>query len=522
MPPRRPASQPHDAGALEVFDGRLGLVVGNSTLRLKLLPDSRHPVGVPLLLLLACDPSAGDTGDAGETGNDENLDSASPEWVALPAECVAPTELGEDPLNLVGQVRVTQEGRAGFLEALDVEVADDIAYVVGMGRLVIADVSDRTAPVKLSGPSDTSLGKLHRVEPFGEGYLATTQREEGLLLWDVSDPTLQVELTRVGAAGMEGLAYAEDRLFVGVRNEGVRVYDVVDPAAPVETGRAAGLGATWELAATGDGWLYAADATLGLVPIDVQSPDAPEIGTPVPVELSAPLHVRYADDRVYVSVGAAGVDVFDVSDRASPLWVGNFAVTGSAVMSAVANGRLWVADHEAVTVFDLATGLPIHRDEVEQYALAVWAEGDVGFVGDWNLIDAWELSPGVAAPSLDGPPELRLREGVATTVITNQGGAELQLLGAAAGDGVVEASALRLRPGESATLRVSGGEDGGTLCLASNDPDSPLLSIPIRASAAAPAGLPAPDFTLTSIDGESYRLSEHLGRPVFLVFFGTW
>ncbi len=470
---------------------------------------------VPLLLLLACEveplDSAGDS-DA----------PAAPAWVAVPPGCEAPGTLGNDPLNLVGQLRVTQEGRAGFLEAVDIEVDGDLAYVVGMGRLVIADVSDRTAPVQLSGPSETSFGKLHRVEPIGEDYIATTQREDGLLLWDVRDPTVQDQLLQIDAAGMEGLAYAEGRLYVGVRNEGLRVYDVSDPPAPIETGRAAGLAATWELAATQDGWLYAADATLGLVPIDVQSPDAPVLGVPVSFEDAAPLHVRYTDERVYVSLGAAGVDVFDVIDRATPVWLENYATSGSAVMSAVANGRLWVADHEAVTVYDLATHTPIHRDEVEQFSLAVWAEGDYGFVGDWNHIEMWQVTPGVSAPSLDGPSELRLRDGVATTIITNQGGAQLHLLGATADGGTVEATTLTLAPGESANLRVSGLDAESSLCVATDDPDDPVQSFPIRSSAPPPAGLQAPDFTLTDLDGASYRLSEQLGKPVLLVYFATW
>jgi len=37
-------------------------------------------------------------------------------------------------------------------------------------------------------------------------------------------------------------------------------------------------------------------------------------------------------------------------------------------------------------------------------------------------------------------------------------------------------------------------------------------------SETVPAGQPAPDFTLTSIDGEEVRLSGLRGRPVVLVF----
>jgi peroxiredoxin len=42
------------------------------------------------------------------------------------------------------------------------------------------------------------------------------------------------------------------------------------------------------------------------------------------------------------------------------------------------------------------------------------------------------------------------------------------------------------------------------------------------ASAAPPAGVPAPDFALTGLDGTVYRLSEQLGAPVLLAYFATW
>jgi peroxiredoxin len=44
-----------------------------------------------------------------------------------------------------------------------------------------------------------------------------------------------------------------------------------------------------------------------------------------------------------------------------------------------------------------------------------------------------------------------------------------------------------------------------------------------RAQAAGPAiGRPAPDFTLTTLDGKSFTLSELRGTPVVLNFWATW
>ena len=35
-------------------------------------------------------------------------------------------------------------------------------------------------------------------------------------------------------------------------------------------------------------------------------------------------------------------------------------------------------------------------------------------------------------------------------------------------------------------------------------------------------GKPAPDFTISDIDGDSFTLSESLGKPTALMFFHTW
>ena len=35
-------------------------------------------------------------------------------------------------------------------------------------------------------------------------------------------------------------------------------------------------------------------------------------------------------------------------------------------------------------------------------------------------------------------------------------------------------------------------------------------------------GEPAPDFTISDIDGNSFTLSESLGKPTALMFFHTW
>jgi peroxiredoxin len=50
----------------------------------------------------------------------------------------------------------------------------------------------------------------------------------------------------------------------------------------------------------------------------------------------------------------------------------------------------------------------------------------------------------------------------------------------------------------------------------------PALGSTISAEPQPAVGRPAPDFTLTTLDGEEFRLSDQRGKPVVLNFWATW
>jgi hypothetical protein len=114
--------------------------------------------------------------------------------------------------------------------------------------------------------------------------------------------------------------------------------------------------------------------------------------------------------------------------------------------------------------------------------------------------------------------------------VWNLGGADLHLTGATFEDPRVSlvASADTIAPGDSARLRVTFADTDGapldtTGCLATDDPDGPLVSFTLGVPAGDRyLGQPAPDFVLPGLDGQSYRLSEQLGHPVMLAYFATW
>jgi hypothetical protein len=62
----------------------------------------------------------------------------------------------------------------------------------------------------------------------------------------------------------------------------------------------------------------------------------------------------------------------------------------------------------------------------------------------------------------------------------------------------------------------------GVLTIVGNDPDEGTLAFPVHGNRAELAvGDVAPDFDLTTIDGTTYRLSDHAGEVVLLMFFNS-
>jgi hypothetical protein len=162
----------------------------------------------------------------------------------------------------------------------------------------------------------------------------------------------------------------------------------------------------------------------------------------------------------------------------------------------------------------------------------VAAGGGRAVVGDWGWLrtvtaDVDAAVPDVLAQSraLSFAPE----GGEAVVELANLGGGALRLLGAAATDPrlALAVDGESVGAGDAGRLRVvytGGGGLDATVCVGTDDPDEPTVSIRAvdAASGGEALGREAPDFTLESLDGERLTLSEQAGFPVVLVYFATW
>ncbi len=469
--------------------------------------------------MLACDSTSlpEDSVEPAETAEPE------PEPVVLAPHC-DPGVSATDPLVETSFLSVTSaEPGKPFMEIVDVDLIDGAAWAVGQGGLVVADLDG--AGVLTQRFRDPGNGRFHRVELLPEvEAVALSHRDLGLAFRPIDNLTSMLPMT-VGA-GLEGLAAVGTRLYVSDRDRaGVVVLDVSEPSRAVEVGFGSGGSSTWELAA-GDGALYAADNVGGVLIYDLAEPDEP-VYVGAADSLAGVLEVEVDGAFLYAAAGAGGVRIYSLADPLVPILVATVKTGGSAVSAAVDAGVLWVAEHDAVSVHDVADPAnpsPLGRDETRQFALAVDAEGTRAVVGDWGYVEAWSIDAAVAAPALDVPTlSLAAGDGRAEVVVTNRGNGPLELRGALADGAEVLAGTDELEPGASTTLTVRfEGAPPTSVCLATNDPDAATVTFSIDAPPLSPIGEPAPDFALPSLDGETLRLSGQLGHPVVLAYFATW
>lgn len=466
--------------------------------------------------------------------------------------CRAPEARPPDPL-LTREVHPLIQATGFPVHMLDVapDPDRDVVYLLGMGGLFVLLPDGDGGHLTASNTLDLWLGEgetvvrtaqFSELEPLGGGYLAMSNRDFGLSIVDASAPSAPVVVRSIALPNAAGLSHHGALLVVVTHGGELVTFDVRDPADPRLLGRVGGLGNPWDVTVRGV-HAYVADNTLGLGIVDLSNPRAPRLLGAVPTAGGAQ-DVELAEDMLYVAVGSAGVEIFDPKTPEAPERLRRFDAGAPVVSVSVDEGRLWGATLDHVFVADVRdprNPRPLARERTEEHAMAVHAVGATALVADWSRFVRLELQPERAAPSLDPErteivvlfdPEPSRAPRTLTLPIVNRGGGTLHIVGAEVDDPRFSFALDRnlVAPGGRATLTLEmqddGGEVDGALCLASNDPERPILRVPLRSSPTGrtTVGEFAPDFVLPTIQSDevTYRLSDQLGHPVVLVYFALW
>lgn len=244
-----------------------------------------------------------------------------------------------------------------------------LALVMLVGA--IAPTGAAGAMREISSIRVSKAGGLGRIE-VRKDLAAVLQRDEGIVaMVDVADPRHPKVLGRYddGAAqSLDGdLAFSADGRFVvyarqtvQFSRDGIHVIDVTDPKNPTLRSYSPGGGAYRVLTHSDESGEYVLllDAVLGLVvyrlvegvlvPVYVDALPALKVGGP------ASAGMEIVGDRLYVTTGETGLQVYDFANPVAPSVLGSWTDEGLAEIEIVKEGKRTLAYGAAEYWFDAA------------------------------------------------------------------------------------------------------------------------------------------------------------------------
>ena len=268
------------------------------------------------------------------------------------------TSLWATGLDVSGDhVYVTNVADPEDLKILDVSVPGSIQQV---GSIWGAHVS----------PNDVAVS---------EGYAYVVGIDDGLVVVDVSDPTMPGV---VGGFACDGYAVALDAgyAFVAGYEDGLMVFDVSDPMNPVEVDV---IPQPWPTDVDVVGGFAYVSAGYDLLIYDVSDPNALlEVGS----VSTRTIAVSVSGGNAFSAGFEDGLRIVDVGDPTAPVEVGFSDVPGRTT-SVTASGPFVFAgggeQSEAVRIFDASVVADPVKISAISLGSSVW---DVETVGDWLYI----------------------------------------------------------------------------------------------------------------------------------------
>ncbi len=231
----------------------------------------------------------------------------------------------------------------------------------------------------------------------------------GLAIMDVATPEAPALAGRYEPPGDPYVrfyrgAVAGGHAYGGAREDGLMTIDVAPSLNPVRTAVLDPPGVSYEGCTVSGGLLFACRHAAGLQILDLTDPATPEPVGEFPGLVNA-WDVEVRGDRAYVADGLGGLAILDVSDPAAPILLGTAPTPGAAVdvvldsdVAAVACGSAGVV---LIDVSDPAA--PVTLATHDTSGLAITLDGDPGgllAVADWDDIELVDISdPAAPAPA---------------------------------------------------------------------------------------------------------------------------
>ena len=374
-----------------------------------------------------------------------------------------------------------------------VDAATDGEFVVlcgGFGATIV-DIRDPAATDTIGGAGrrcqNAEFGpvladdrRVFYVAHHGDSWVESPSLETHVI---ENGTVKQLDSVPGGNTLFEGMAYEDGFLYATAHAGGLRIYRVDEEGIPRFSSILPGFENAVEVVVE-DGLAYVADRVLGVIALSLANPAEPkQIQT---VETNGiPRDLEIANGRLYVPLGSAGVDVFDVDDgflRA----IANIPSTGATQQVAATDDLValanWshVAVHDAKTLALLATERTRPTPEFEQ-DLGVAISGRTILAGEWEGLHTMEFRPDHVAPDISIDQELVNFDfdvpGESVVVVRNRGALDLDVEAIESIDGEFspDPRSMVIPSGGAAAFEVAYAPVGtpvfGALSIRSNDPD---------------------------------------------------
>lgn len=487
----------------------------------------------------------GDNGDDNDGGGDAG---GCPEPAADPPEYV-------DMLEHLGRAQGDT-----FIEILDVEADGNLVHACTATQgLTIWDATNEQQPaliVENIGPAGLAHPQFPRCQHLGYDAAAQQmvltnrgdeiQPDPWLYLYDVSDPAAPQPLRGLQTSeSIEGVVLEDGRIWAAAHKSGILVLDDTGGDDLVMT-------ASWS-DADSDAWagvkvgstLLTAEGTTGIRSYDISGDEPVLLDTLALPGSSKDLVV--VDDTAYVAASSFLAAV-DVSDPSTMTLLLEREVRGTALALDMAqDGIVMVAEWDEIRGYDTTDPeLPevlsetVPRDGASfSRVLSLDAEPNAGrvYAGEWRGMHAYDQHDGPTGPEVLATPGSlqygRVEVGDfedKVLVVRNAGPETLEIYGVDSDlEGVSASPSCATVPaGGAAALEIrfepeSESSHRGRVVLQTNDVDEPLFEVSMSGNIAGlDIGDPAPEFSLTDLDGAVWNSADQLGKVVVLSYFATF
>ena len=423
-----------------------------------------------------------------------------------------------------------------FSELLDVQLAEDYAYVSGVGGLLIFDIRNPDEPFLVGRLNTYSIYKRFYTSSIVGNLAFSCARQDGLYIIRHTDKTAPELLLQYNPEGVsfEAVAVRGDLIFAAVHQRGIWCLRMREFGQVDKLHEAAGFTNAWDVEFLNDSLAAVADGEAGLKIVRLSS-SAAEILASMPLSGSA-REVVLQGAMAYVAVGSEGMDIVDLSDPLRPVLVGNFQAGGITNHLRVQGTLAYLATWRHIQVVDLTdptAPVLLATEEAPIRAMGLAARDSLIYVADWAAFEIYDYVGGRAPDiEVEAPPLLFARSRRSYPVqIRNLGQEPLHIerVGFTSQDFALEGEPPDdLEPGQTAEITVRYAAQLFTpqfakLQIESDDPDEKLIELSMFVSNYRfGVGDTAVPFTLEDTQGETHRLEDYRGRIVVLVFFASW